>query len=61
MDLYLAANSESTDKSELPGNQDISRFFRKYLLHWSESLGLIVEVRHAILSLKGLARRAPGW
>ncbi|KAH8430190.1 uncharacterized protein LDX57_007860 [Aspergillus melleus] len=57
LDHYLAANSESSDRIESPENQDISQFFREHLLHWLESLGLIGEVRHGILSLKRFARR----
>ncbi|GAM33433.1 hypothetical protein TCE0_004r00321 [Talaromyces pinophilus] len=32
-------------------------FFRKHLLHWLESLSLIGEIRHGILSLKNLAHQ----
>ncbi|KAH8430209.1 Pfs, NACHT and WD domain protein [Aspergillus melleus] len=57
LDHYLAANSKSYDGIKPLENQEISQFFRKHLLHWLESLGLIGEVRHAILSLRRFARR----
>ncbi|KAI2834289.1 hypothetical protein CBS11350_10822 [Aspergillus niger] len=57
LDHYLEGISESTNKTERPGTEDISHFFRKHLLHWLESLGLIGEVQHGILSLKRVARR----
>ncbi|KAL4769224.1 hypothetical protein BDW60DRAFT_210310 [Aspergillus nidulans var. acristatus] len=36
-------------------DEQISDFFKRHLLHWLESLGLISEVRHGILSLKKLS------
>ncbi|RAL03535.1 uncharacterized protein BO80DRAFT_453197 [Aspergillus ibericus CBS 121593] len=57
LDHYLEAISESTNKTEPPGTEHICHFFRKHLLHWLESLGLIGEIQHGILSLKRVTRR----
>ncbi|KAL4923402.1 WD40 repeat domain-containing protein [Aspergillus undulatus] len=47
-------NSRSLERPESADDQ-ISDFFKKHLLHWLESLGLIGELRHGILSLRKLA------
>jgi WD40 repeat protein len=47
-------NSKSLERPESSDNQ-ISDFFKQHLLHWLESLGLIGELRHGILSLRKLA------
>ncbi|KAL4748726.1 hypothetical protein BDW72DRAFT_147964 [Aspergillus terricola var. indicus] len=47
-------NSKSLERPESADNQ-ISEFFKQHLLHWLESLGLIGELRHGILSLRKLA------
>ncbi|KAL4900389.1 hypothetical protein BDW74DRAFT_170798 [Aspergillus multicolor] len=46
-------NSKSLERPESAHNQ-ISDFFKQHLLHWLESLGLIGELRHGILSLRKL-------
>ncbi|EAW16767.1 Pfs, NACHT and WD domain protein [Aspergillus fischeri NRRL 181] len=47
-------DSGSLTKVESSEGQ-ISEFFKQHLLHWLESLGLIGELRHGILSLKKLS------
>ncbi|KAL4923044.1 uncharacterized protein BDV17DRAFT_25494 [Aspergillus undulatus] len=49
-------NSTPPEKPEASEYQ-ISKFFEHHLLHWLESLGLIRELQHGILSLKKLSAR----
>ena len=49
-------NSKSPEKPELLDDQ-ISNFLKQHFLHWLESLSLIGELRHGILSLKKLSAR----
>ena len=49
-------NFESPKRPESSVDQ-ISDFFKQHLLHWLESLSLIGELRHGILSLKKLSAR----
>jgi hypothetical protein len=47
-------NSRSLERTDSSDDQ-ISDFLKQHLLHWLESLGLIGELRHGILSLKKLS------
>ncbi|KAL4923657.1 uncharacterized protein BDV17DRAFT_296150 [Aspergillus undulatus] len=49
-------DSKFPERSASPDDQ-ISNFFTRHLLHWLESLSLINELRHGILSLKRLLAR----
>ncbi|KAL4766966.1 hypothetical protein BDW60DRAFT_170629 [Aspergillus nidulans var. acristatus] len=49
-------DSKSLERPESSDDQ-ISDFFKQHLLHWLESLGMIGELRHGILSLRKLIAR----
>ncbi|KAL2782847.1 hypothetical protein BJX66DRAFT_345468 [Aspergillus keveii] len=57
LDHFIESESRSADIKESTEEAAISDFLKKHLLHWLESLGLIGEVRHGILTLKKLAHR----
>ncbi|KAL2782472.1 hypothetical protein BJX66DRAFT_320651 [Aspergillus keveii] len=52
---FLDVDPECVDM--LKSAQIISEFFKEHLLHWLESLGLIGEMRHAILALRKLVHQ----
>jgi hypothetical protein len=52
---FLDIDPECVDM--LKSAQIISEFFKEHLLHWLESLGLIGEMRHAILALRKLVHQ----
>ncbi|KAE8389620.1 hypothetical protein BDV23DRAFT_184222, partial [Aspergillus alliaceus] len=54
LDHFLEVDSKYADETETTENKAISDFFRKCHLHWLESLSLIGEVPHAILTLRKL-------
>ncbi|KAH8692058.1 WD40-repeat-containing domain protein [Talaromyces proteolyticus] len=57
LDHFLEVDPEVIDNSEAVENRGVMGFFKKHLLHWLESLSLIGEVPHGILSFRRLAYR----
>ena len=57
LDHYLEALSTSAEGILSKEIEEVSDFFKKHLLHWLESLSLIGEVRHGILTLKRLVHQ----
>jgi hypothetical protein len=52
LDHLLETDPRPAEKSESIDDQEIFTFLKKHLLHWLESLSLIGEVRHGILTLR---------
>ncbi|KAL2816277.1 hypothetical protein BJX63DRAFT_387804 [Aspergillus granulosus] len=55
LDHFLEVDCECVDM--IKSAQNISDFFREHLLHWLESLSLIGEIRHGILTLRKLVHQ----